>query len=403
MRFADVDIPIELVQAQAEGQVVFFVGADVSMPAPANLPSFADLTRAIARLGSRPAPTDPELEEPDVYLGRLEQDGVAVHDFVAQEIGKAKKGNNLHDALATLATHPGPVRLVTSNHDDFLSAALTAQGAKPAVFEAPALPLGDGFEGVVHLHGRLGQESKKLVVTDGDFGKAYITRHWASDFLREMFAGFTVCFVGYSHNDHLMRYFARGLSSEAKPRYILTEEMEAAGLRKLGLTPITYPDGQHDLVAEVLARWAGHAASSPLTRARRIRSMAGDAPPADPDDADFLTDSLEYPLLVTEVCDIAKGGKWFAWLSAQDAVARAVEAELGNATRPDRVLAEWFASTATRSDELTDLALAFLAGRLLPPGSTCPRQCVSRSGRVRPGTGVCSVLARKCNPSLGVT
>ena len=58
-------------------------------------------------------------------------------------------------------------------------------------------------------------ESRHLIVTDKDFGRAYLRDAWAARFLERMFASFTVLFIGYSHDDVVMRYLAR--ASGASP------------------------------------------------------------------------------------------------------------------------------------------------------------------------------------------
>ena len=40
-----------------------------------------------------------------------------------------------------------------------------------------------------------------MVLTDKDFGRAYLTEGWARRFIQDLFLKFTVLFVGYSHND----------------------------------------------------------------------------------------------------------------------------------------------------------------------------------------------------------
>lgn len=48
-----------------------------------------------------------------------------------------------------------------------------------------------------------------MVLTDADFGRAYLTEGWARRFLVEVFRQYTVLFVGYSHSDVVMNYLAR--------------------------------------------------------------------------------------------------------------------------------------------------------------------------------------------------
>ena len=72
------------------------------------------------------------------------------------------------------------------------------------------MPLGDNFSGIVHVHGDL-QRRRDLVLTDADFGRAYLTQGWARRFLVEVFRQYTVRSVGYSHNEVVMNYLARAL------------------------------------------------------------------------------------------------------------------------------------------------------------------------------------------------
>ncbi|MFD6447152.1 SIR2 family protein [Promicromonospora sp. NPDC060204] len=317
MHFAGMNVPDELVQAHADGRVVFFVGAGASRGAPTSLPLFSELTCRIADLVGAARPNEKQLAQPDVYLGGLDADeDVDVHAHVASEIALGRRRNRMHDALASLAAAPGVIRLVTTNFDNFLGTALKAQGHKFAIHKAPSIPLGDDFEGVVHLHGHV-HEPRRLIVTDADFGTAYITKGWASTFLRALFAEFTVCFVGYSHEDRMMDYFARGLSAAAQPRFIFTDRTDVLRWRTLGITPITYDKGAHHVLGNALADWGAWSSSSLFGRAQRIRAFQGGAPPSDPDDADFLASALTDQSLVDEVCAIARGEDWVTWMAAQ--------------------------------------------------------------------------------------
>ena len=352
MRFAEIDLPQELITAHADGDVVFFVGAGVSVPPPTRLPLFGNLTRQVARrVGEQP--NEKDLKEPDVYLGRLAADpGLDIHRIVSDLISRKRQRNALHDALATLATTPGPVRMVTTNYDNHLHKALRATKTTHTVFEAPALPLGNEFEGLVHLHGRVGQPPQRLVVTDSDFGTAYITRGWAPAFLRDLFSRFVVCFVGYSHEDRMMDYLAKGLPSDARERYIITDRDDPAHWHRRRIVPVCYPSGEHDVVIEVLTRWGAWARDTPLSRAQRVRALATDTPPAGPDDHDVLVAALEDETLVAEVCAIATGPEWTVWMAQQ----RPFKALFRNGSsnlfgpRVPAVLAEWTANAAVARD-----------------------------------------------------
>jgi hypothetical protein len=112
-----------------------------------------------------------------------------------------------------------------SDDDHFRGAAQSVFGAAPEIYRAPALPLGDDFKGVVHLHGSVLDDAKKLVLTDADFGRAYLTQGWARRFLQQLFSKFVVLFVGYSHQDLPLLYLARGISAaeDGSGRYALTQ------------------------------------------------------------------------------------------------------------------------------------------------------------------------------------
>ena len=67
---------------------------------------------------------------------------------------------------------------------------------------APLIPVPKKFnwDGIVYLHGLLPDcpdeaSLKNLVMTSGDFGRAYLTERWAARFVSELFRNFVVCFV----------------------------------------------------------------------------------------------------------------------------------------------------------------------------------------------------------------
>ena len=131
------------------------------------------------------------------------------------------------------------LRIITTNFDrHFSTAGRIRFNHDLETHYAPALPLGRNFSGIVYLHGSVDKPRNGLVLTDSDFGRAYLSEAWATRMLVEVFAHFVVLFVGYSHNDPVMHYLVRSSSSE---RFILTT---AAGDDKwsyLGITPIHFP------------------------------------------------------------------------------------------------------------------------------------------------------------------
>lgn len=355
MHFAGIDIPAALIAAHANDEVVFFVGAGASMAPPTNLPSFAELTKNIAHVTHTAPPTMEDLKEPDVFLGQIDSNPmIDVHRLVESQI-RGRKRNDLHTALARIASAQHELRIVTTNYDNHLHNAVKALGIKPLVHEAPALPNGSDFEGIVHLHGRLGQPTRRLVVTDSDFGTAYITRGWAPTFLREMFAKYVVCFVGYSHEDRMMEYLAKGLPSDSRERYIFTDANITGRWERLRITPIAYRKGEHSSVRTALDNWATWARDTPYNHAGRIRLMAGTTPPVAPDDHDFLAAALSEPTLVTEVCKIAEGSEWVNWMIQTDSFRALIEDSERLPLGVRFQIADWAADRATNAEHFETL------------------------------------------------
>lgn len=80
------------------------------------------------------------------------------------------------------------------------------------------------------------------MLTDSDFGRAYLTEGWARQFLMDVFRQYTVLFVGYSHNDVVMNYLARALPADSVAgRFALTEEDGSWEI--LDITPIRFTKG----------------------------------------------------------------------------------------------------------------------------------------------------------------
>ncbi len=185
----DVDLPQALVAAQRQGRLVIFAGAGVSMGPPANLPSFEDLAVQIAGGALDRRPTEPL----DAYLGRVEQHGINVQARARQFIDvETSTPRPLHHALISLFRDESAVRVVTTNFDRHFTTALRGRYPHVDIF-APALPLGRDWTGLTYLHGAVERERSHLVVTDRDFGQAYLADAWATRFLMTMWATRRAC------------------------------------------------------------------------------------------------------------------------------------------------------------------------------------------------------------------
>lgn len=317
MRFGKVNFPEPLLNAQKNGTLVVFAGAGVSMGPPANYPNFTQLADKVAS-----GVMERDKDEPiDRFLGRLKGQGVQVHRRTCDILSNhSSKPNQLHHELLKLFPSASKVRLVTTNFDThFTTAASSLLNDEFEVFHAPAFPLGHDFTGIVYLHGCVEKGPKRLVLTDGDFGRAYLTQGWARRFLLEMFSEYTVLFVGYSYNDPVVPYLTRGLPPNRPGlRFALVNsEDDPERWEFLGITPITYPlqdePNSHSALGEAIVTWVTLTQLGTLDRERRIREIVELPPPLDPEDADYIENALTDPVTTRFFTRHAKTPDWLRW------------------------------------------------------------------------------------------
>ena len=229
-------IPDELLFDLDEGKVVFFCGAGVSI-AKAKLPSFFELTELVMKsLGASTDCPAAKLRE-EAYMieantgvsGIISADrifGLLERDFSKQNIEAAVTktlkpcmGVDLtaHELLLRLATSKdGCTKLVTTNFDRLFDDCSTCIDT----WLQPRLPnpdLGDDFNGIVYLHGRAtkkydGAEGGGFVLSSSDFGRAYLSESWATNFIKNIIDLYTVVFVGYSADDPPVQYLLEALN-----------------------------------------------------------------------------------------------------------------------------------------------------------------------------------------------
>ena len=360
---SDVALPQGLLDAHTEGQLVFFVGAGASVDAPSSLPSFDALARDLARLARVPFTDGVAI---DFFLGSMPSDfDVHVHarKLIATE---ASRPNSTHAALVRLAAASGPLRIVTTNFDDHLMAAATSAGiAIQDKWIGPALPLGSDFTGLVHLHGSvMRDDTRELVLTDGDFGRAYLTHAWATRFLLPMFQKFTVLFIGYSHDDPIMRYLGLGLPS-GTPRYAMTDTETARDPKwaRLGVTAIGYPvrDHDHSALLSALESWDVRARMGQFEHGARTREIVEAGPRLAPVDSDYLvgrlrtTDGARDFAQSTTSIEPELRVQWLNWVETLPEF-RALFAS-GEGSDPSTILGNWFCETFIADAELSVAAL----------------------------------------------
>ena len=359
------------------------------MGEPANLPNFKKLAQKVAE-GTGETQKDGETE--DQFLGRLNKDkGTKVHELAARELSrKNPKPTGLQCELLRLFSKKESIRIVTTNFDLlFEQAAQDIFDPNPEVFRAPALPLGREFNGIVHVHGAV-SHPLEMVLTDADFGRAYLSEGWAGRFLVELFRTFTVLFVGYSHNDTIMSYLARALPiSEDKLRFALKNEKpnekeekdENERWRFLGIVPISYPSSSeqdHDALYLGICRLADNTTRGTLDWQREMTEIAGKPPSLNTEEMDLIEDALLDDAKTRFFTKAASSPKWIDWLDQR----KYLDSLFGTdeLSEHKRELAEWLANTFAREHSDSLFLLIGLHGMQLHPafwfelGRTIKRQ-----------------------------
>ncbi len=366
MKISGVDFPIELLKALRDGELVVFAGAGVSVGPPACLPMFSGLAEEIARgTGEVRGKDEPE----DRFLGRLQDKGVHVHDIAAQVL--SKRGDEppgptaLHSNILRLYSKPDLLRVVTTNFDLlFEQAASDVFETDPKLYSAPVLPLGGDFEGIVHVHGDINHPGN-AVLTDADFGRAYLTEGWARRFLATLFGSFPVLFIGYSHSDVVMNYLARALTVSETERYVLApsdeDETTLRDWQLRGIQRIEYPkspDDNYRGLYEGVSGLAEFVRRDSNDWKSRITTIA-EQPPSDNEEQ---IDLIDYALLDAELTRHFISAKtppeWIGWLAKRDDIDGLFTTDTNySLSERDVHLSHWLAQTFARehSDPLFQL------------------------------------------------
>ncbi len=359
---SEVELPQAVIDAHAAGHLVLFVGAGASMGPPSSLPSFTGLARELASMARIPFADTANL---DTFLGELPV-GFDTHSHTRDLIGRAGSlPNPTHTALVRLASSTGDLRIVTTNFDDHLLSAATDAGVEVRdTWFGPSLPLGDEFTGLVHLHGSVRRDPRELVLTDTDFGRAYLTRGWATRFLLPMFQEYTVVFVGYSHDDPIMRYLALGLPPRTL-RFAFTPQHHSADPKweRLGVGTIGYPvvGDDHTSLVAALQAWDVRARMGQTDHQARMREIIEAGPEMTPVDRDYLADRIATTdgarHFAAAAADALLDHKlaWLQW--AEDLPGFRSLFTGGRGGEAEATLVNWFCSVFIASPELHGAAL----------------------------------------------
>lgn len=310
-------IPDELLREHEGSKVVFFCGAGISCNA--GIPTFNGLTKQVAnKLQLFEGKIKKNFSDGhfDYALGKLEQLALggkhAVRESIHKILSKPLTGNapntTTHHALVQLATtRNGNCHLVTTNFDRLFELA-TASSPQIEKYQAPLLPIPrDGeWNGIVYLHGLSPKNYdeflvNKLVYTNSDFGRAYLTDGWAARFISELLRNYTICFIGYSLSDPLLRYMFDAIPPSSKNKvYAFADYDDKKFLKETvkqewedkGVIPILFDShaagGNYRALHDTLGEWAKHYTEGFNAKENIIRTEALRDPSTNSTTDDFV-------------------------------------------------------------------------------------------------------------------
>ena len=354
------ELPQELIDAHADGRVVFFVGAGASCASPSKLPLFKDLAE---KMGEEAESPYQEGEPIDTFLGRLTslKPPYNVHKRAKVLLDPpGSRPNDIHKTIVRLAFAYNRFRVVTTNFDLHLEKAAEDEKIKiPDIWNSPALPLGDQMEGLVHLHGSVTRSPNELILTDRDLGRAYLYEAWATRFLRTLFQENVVVFIGYGLNDPTMRYLTLALPSNASLYAFLHEdEVKGQDWKRLNVKTISFGCSYENLLPS-LQNWLNLVKGKEAYRNRFDRIVSSGVDNLTEADDSFLSmlfSSVAAAKGFVEATDsVSEENKleWLHWLEARSEFKRLFKPEL--AVRDNEaldVLGCWFVKNFIASPDL---------------------------------------------------
>lgn len=343
-------IPDVLLERCDAGRVVFLCGAGVSQPS--GMPSFVELTQHVIDVFGPPCDSEimdafrPWLEDQSAANVPLDQ----IFNLLHQEYGKGEVNalvaerldvppavDNVgreHDLVKRISSsQSGAPQIVTTNFDKLFE--VGAEKAPLNIHEPPALPsihFGSTIEGITYLHGRLvepNSEHHPYVLSSADFGRAYLSEGWATNFVRNLLERYTVVLLGYQAEDPPIKYLLQGLNHDGRfDRSRLyafdrgrPEDIEAKW-RDRGVTPIAYPD--HPDLWRTLEAWADRADNPRKWRASLIATSAQDPKTLQPHERGQVAHILRTPAGARQFAE-ADPSPHPEWICVMDANVRSAK------------------------------------------------------------------------------
>ena len=212
----------------------------------------------------------------------------------------------------------------------------------------PHCRLGREFNGIIHIHGSI-QQPDEMVLTDRDFGRAYLTEGWARRFLLDLYDKFTILFVGYSHSDTVMNYLVRALPPVRAgfPRYALVACKDADHDRwsRLETTVIPYPqhdENDHSELDKAISKLADVVRRGMVGWQREISALAENPPhELNEEEEEILAHALEDETKTKFFTKSASHPEWIEWLDKRGHFTRLFGS--GQLRESDKVLSWWMA------------------------------------------------------------
>lgn len=295
-------IPDVLLARCDAGRVVFLCGAGVSQPS--GMPNFVGLTQHVIEFfdpeedSQIMAAFQPWLIDPSGPNVPLDQ----IFHLLHQEYGRdevnalvterlrvplvGRKVGREHALLKRISSdQSGVPQIVTTNFDLLFETGPGGDRLKQHVPPRfPDLAFGTTIEGITYLHGRLDDpalDHHPYTLSSADFGRAYLSEGWATNFIRSLLNRYTVVLVGYQAEDPPIKYLLQGLNHDGRfdrsRLYAfdrgLPEEIEVKW-RDRGATAIAYAD--HPDLWKTMEAWADRADDPRRWRASVIASSQRD-------------------------------------------------------------------------------------------------------------------------------
>lgn len=143
--------------------------------------------------------------------------------------------------------------------------------------------------GILHVHGRIADATlnitpSDLILTNADFGDAYLRDGWASRYIEDRMRLNTLVLVGYAAEDTAMRLLLETLDADRerfrdlKNVYAIECQtpISASVWKAKGIRPLEF--ASYDEIYETLAEWAVYAQDPRGYASSRVNRILGGAP-----------------------------------------------------------------------------------------------------------------------------